>query len=104
MQGIASVNQRAIEDAFLGRNLLVERRIAVDVFGRWVVGAEALFFYVAQILGPAALVDVFETRLPMAVERRPAEIRLEQVMDECELSRYYRIDVRNPLRVGKHRW
>src|SRR6185503_17521051 len=67
MQGIAAVDQHAVEDAILTRDLLEQRGVAVDVLRDRHVLAVVLRLERFEIGVRACLVHVFEARLAVPV-------------------------------------
>src|SRR5262245_47684977 len=97
MQGIAPIDEQAVEDAVLPRDLFEQGRIAIDVAGRRHVGPIVLAFQGSEISIAPSRVDVLEAGLTVSVESRAAEVLLEQVMNRCQPVRIERIEVRDAL-------
>src|SRR6185503_10852119 len=77
MQGIAAVDQHAIENAILTRDLLEQRGVAVDVLRARHIRTVVLRLERSEVGVRAYFVQVFEAGLAVPVEGGAAEVRLE---------------------------
>src|SRR4051812_45359231 len=95
MQGVAAIDQHAVEDALLFADAGEERRVAVDVVVGWRAGSVEFGFEYRVVDRAAFLIDVLESGLSMPIERSPSQISFEQIVHRCETAA--RVDVRNSL-------